>query len=94
VRSSQIGDDPLLIYSLELVAASAAEQGDGRLAATLLGATDAARERMELEPDDDEALVRGWIRERLDPASDGIRAASAAGQQLDLDGALAVAIAD
>jgi predicted ATPase len=94
VRSSQIGDDPLLIYSLELVAASAAERGDERLAATLLGATDAARERMELERDDDEALVRGWIQERLDPTSDGIRAASAAGHELDLDGALTLATAD
>jgi predicted ATPase/class 3 adenylate cyclase len=94
VRSSQIGDDPLLIYSLELVAAAAAEQGDGRLAATILGATDAARERMQLEPDDDEALVRRLIQERLDPSSDGERAASAAGRQLDLDGALAAAVAD
>jgi predicted ATPase len=96
VRSSQIGDDPLLIYSIELVAAAAVEGGDGRRAAVLFGATDAARRRMELERDDDEAFVREWAQARLDRTvpSDGIASASAAGGRLDLDEALAEATAD
>ena len=96
VRSSQISDDPLLIYSLELVAAAAAEDGDGRRAATLLGATDAARERMELERDEDEAFVRDWIQTRLPRSlsADDIAAASEAGGRLDLEAALTEASRD
>jgi tetratricopeptide (TPR) repeat protein len=95
VRSSQIADDPLLIYSLELVAASAADDGDGRRAAMLLGATGSARERMELEPDDDEALVRAWAEARLADSlpPDGIAVAASAGRGLDLASALAEATA-
>jgi hypothetical protein len=96
VRSSQISDDPLLIYSLELLAAAAAEDGDGRRAATLLGATDAARERMELDRDDDEAFVHDWIQARI-PRSlspDDITSASEAGGRMDLDAALTEATAD
>ena len=88
LRSSQIGDDPLLIYSLELVAASS--DGDARNAAMLLGATASARARMELEPDDDERLVRGWAEARLAdelPAGDLADAVSA-GRDLDLPSAL------
>ena len=89
LRSSQIGDDPLLIYSLELVAASA--DGDARRAAMLLGATTSARARMELEPDDDEALVRGWAEARLADAlpPDDLADAVSAGRGLDLSSALA-----
>jgi predicted ATPase/class 3 adenylate cyclase len=89
LRSSQIGDDPLLIYSLELVAASA--DGDARRAAMLLGATTSARARMELEPDDDEALVRGWAEARLADAlqPDDLADAVSAGRGLDLPTALA-----
>ena len=95
VRSSQISDEPLLVYSLELVAAGAAEDGEGRRAAILLGATDAARERMELEPDDDEAFVREWVRTRLPRtlSADDIAAASQAGGRLELDAALTEATA-
>jgi predicted ATPase/class 3 adenylate cyclase len=89
LRSSQIGDDPLLIYSLELVAASADE--DARRAALLLGATASARARMELGPDDDEALVRGWAEARLADAlaPDDLADAVEAGRSLDLPSALA-----
>jgi predicted ATPase len=96
VRSSQIGDDPLLIYSLELVAASAVDGGDGRRAAVLLGATDVARRRMELDRDEDEAFLRDWTEARLTgslPAEE-IASASEAGQRLDLVAALAEVTAD
>ena len=63
MRSSQIADDPLPIYSLELVAAAAAEQGDAELAAMLLGGTEAARSRAELTPDEDETFVRQWAED-------------------------------
>ena len=65
LRSSQIADDPLMIYSLELAAAAAVEEGDARRAAMLLGGTEAARGRAELTPDEDEAFVRGWAEQRL-----------------------------
>ena len=96
VRSSQIRDDPLLIYSLELVAASAAEEGDGRRAALLLGAADEARRRMELERDEDEAFVRNWTDSKLAgiPRSEDLASASRAGAGLDLDAALAEATTD
>jgi predicted ATPase len=92
-RSSQIADDPLLIYSLELVAAAAAEEGTAERAATLLGAADAARERMELERDDDEAFVRAWAADRVADAlpAERAEAATAAGRALDLATALAEA---
>jgi tetratricopeptide (TPR) repeat protein len=91
LRASQIADDPLTIYSLELVAAAAAEQGDAGRAAMLLGGTEAARGRAELTPDEDEAFVRYWTEERLDRAmsSDEVAAAWAAGRELDLGSMLA-----
>jgi hypothetical protein len=91
LRSSQIGDDPLLIYSLELLAASTAGQGQAERAAMLLGAADAARHRMELEPDEDEAAVRDRAGDALrrTMASEDLAAATAAGRALDLRAALA-----
>ncbi|MGH2642255.1 MAG: ATP-binding protein [Actinomycetota bacterium] len=91
VRSSQIADDPLMIYSLELVAAAAAEKGDAGRAAMLLGGTEAARGRAELTPDEDEAFVRHWAEERLGRAmaADEVAAAWAAGRELDLGSMLA-----
>jgi predicted ATPase len=91
IRSSEIVDEPLLIYSLELVAAAAAEHGSTERAAILLGAADAARERMELERDDDEAFVRDWTARRLaTPSStEHVAAATAAGRTMDLAAALA-----
>ena len=95
LRSSQIADDPLTIYSLELVAAAAAEHGDGELAATLLGGTEAARGRAELTPDDDEIFVRHWAEVRLERAMspDEVAAAWAAGRELDL-GSMLAAVTD
>jgi predicted ATPase len=95
VRSSQIGDDPLLIYSLELVAATEADGGDGRRAALLLGAADEARRRMELDRDEDEAFLRDWIEARLTalPAED-LASATRTGEGLDLVAAMAEATAD
>ena len=58
VRSAQINDQPLTAYCLDLFAAATAAQGDLQRAATLLGATEAARERMGVEPDEDEAPIR------------------------------------
>ena len=91
MRASQIADEPMLIYSLELVAAAAAERGDAELAATLLGGTEAARGRAELAPDEDEAFVRGWAEARMGSArsSDRVAAAWTAGRERDLVSILA-----
>jgi hypothetical protein len=90
LRASQIADEPMLIYSLELVAAAAAERGDAELAATLLGGTEAARGRAELAPDEDEAFVRDWAEARLRRApADRVAAARTAGRERDLGSMLA-----
>ncbi len=57
-RALQIGDQPLAVYSVDLLAVGTAAGGDARAAATLLGATEAAREAMGVDPDDDEAAIR------------------------------------
>jgi non-specific serine/threonine protein kinase len=96
LRSSQIADDPLLIYSLELVAAAAAEQGDAELAAMLLGGTEAARSRAELTPDEDEAFVRQWARTRLGRAMspDSVTSTWAAGRERSLGSMVAEVAVD
>ena len=96
LRASQIADDPLTIYSLELVAAATADQDDAGRAAMLLGGTEAARRRAELTPDEDETFVRQWAEERLGRAmaSDAVAAALAAGRELDLASMLATVTED
>ena len=88
VRALQISDHPLTIACLELVAASAAERGNLARAATLLGATEAAREGLDLGSDEDEAEV---IQKAL--ASLGARRGSLEeewkrGRRLDLSAAV------
>ena len=57
-RAFEIDDRPLAVYCLDLVAVSAAARGDARRAALLLAATEAAREAMDVECDDDEQAIR------------------------------------
>ena len=93
-RALQIDDRPLVIYCLELVAAAAATRGDERRAAALLGATEAAREAMGVEVDEDEEVIRGHTVGSLDRDSDVVAAAWAEGRQLDLAGAVVLAYLD
>jgi predicted ATPase/class 3 adenylate cyclase len=90
-RAFQIRDNPLTAYCLDLFAASAAARGDGRRAATILGATDAAREAMGVEPDEDESAIRARALELIGAEGTAVEAARAEGRELDLDSALELA---
>jgi predicted ATPase len=90
-RALQIRDNPLTAYCLDLFAASAAARGDVRRAATLLAATEAAREGMEVDPDEDEEAVRTRTLELIGGDKGVVEAAWAEGRALDLASALDVA---
>jgi len=64
-RALQIRDNPLAVYCLDLFAASASARGEVRRAATILAATEAAREAMGVGPDEDEAAIRARALELL-----------------------------
>jgi non-specific serine/threonine protein kinase len=87
-RARQIRDKPLTVYCLELFAAAAAARGDARRAATILAATEAAREEMGVGPDEDEAAARARALELIDEDGDVIEAAWAEGRRQDLASAL------
>jgi hypothetical protein len=93
-RALLIGDKPLAAATLDLFAASAATRGDARRAATILAATEAAREAMGVGPDEDEAAVRARAFEALDERASVIEDVWAEGTALDLESALEVAEAD
>ena len=73
------------------VAVALAARGDTRRAASILGATEAAREAMGVECDEDEEAVRAHALSRLDRGGDDVEDAWAAGRELGLDEALALA---
>ena len=92
-RASQIDDNPLVAFGLDLFAASAAARGDVRRAATILGATEAAREAMGVVPDEEEEAIRARALERLRRDRRVLEAAWAEGRALDLGSALELAAA-
>jgi predicted ATPase/class 3 adenylate cyclase len=92
-RASQIGDRPLVAFCLDVFAASAAARGDVRRAATILGATEAAREAMGVPPDEQELAIRAHAIERLRRDGGVFGAAWAEGRKLDLGSALELAAA-
>lgn len=59
-----IRDNPLALDCIDTVAVAAAARGDDR-AATILGATDALREAMDLPPDEDDVALRRSVAGRL-----------------------------
>jgi non-specific serine/threonine protein kinase len=81
-RARQIDDVPLMVYGLDLVAVSAAASGDVEVAATILGATEAAREAMGVGPDEDEQRIRTAALAIIDGAD--VEAAASRGRGLDL----------
>ena len=83
-RALQIEDSPLAVACLDLVAASLAARGDPRRAATILGATEAAREAMGVGPDADEEAIRAGAMLMLGADADGWNE----GRALDLAAAL------
>ena len=88
-RARQIDDDPLTVYALDVAAVGAADRGDHEVAATILGATEAAREAMGNEPDEDEQRIRDAAIERFNRAA--FEEAWARGKELDLDAAVELA---
>jgi len=93
-RALQIRDNPLAVYCLDLFAASASARGEGRRAATILAATEAAREAMGVGPDEDEAAIRARALELLGRGGRAVESAWAEGRTLDLASALELATGD
>ena len=94
IRALQIRDNPLTVSCLDLFAASAAAHGDVERAATILAATDVAREEMGVAPDEDEAAIRAMALERLGAKPERFVEAWEHGRRLDLPSAVEVAKAD
>ena len=90
-RALQIRDTPLAVYCLDLFAASAAASGDVRRAATILAATEAAREKMGVGPDEDEEAIRAPVLKLIGESGGSVQTEWAKGRMLDLDGALELA---
>jgi predicted ATPase len=90
-RALQIGDKPLAVYCLDLFAVSTAARGDVCRAATILGATEAARQEMGVVPDEDEAATRTRALELIGPDGRADESAWAEGRALDLASALELA---
>jgi len=89
-RALQIDDRPLAVYCLDLFAASVAARGDVRRAVVVLGATEAARTAMDVEPDEDEEAIRAAALSMVTWDED-LEGARAEGRALDLEAALALA---
>ena len=90
-RALQINDPPLAVYALELFAAAVAARGDAWRAATILGATEAAREAMEAPPDGDEEAIRARTLELLGDDGVVIEKAWREGRALELASAVELA---
>lgn len=90
-RALQIDDRPLAAYCLDLLAAAAASRGDDRRAAALLGATEAVREAMGIESNEDEEAIRSCALSSLDRRHSLVAEAWTRGRTLDLAGALDLA---
>ena len=83
IRALQIRDRPVAVWSLDLFAVAAAARGQSSGAATILGATEAAREAMGVEAEEDEAWIRSRAQELLGGGIDQV--AWADGRASDLD---------
>jgi predicted ATPase/class 3 adenylate cyclase len=92
-RASQIHNESLTAFCLDIFAAATA-QGDARRAATILGATEAARDAMGTVPDQHEREIRARTLELFRLDSGDLVAARAAGRALDLASALELAAVD
>ena len=90
-RSTQIGNNSLTAFCLDLAATAAAARGEARRSATILGATEAAREAMGAPPDEQEEAIRSRALELLGRDGSSVAEAWAEGRELDLESALAAA---
>jgi predicted ATPase/class 3 adenylate cyclase len=85
-RALQIDEQPIALYALELLAAATAASGQEQVAATILTATEAAREAMGAVPDPDEQAIRERAIELVGDAA--IACVRSEGRTLDLASAL------
>lgn len=92
-RALQIGEERLATHCLDVLAYAAAARGGAARAATMLGASDGARDRMGVVLDEaDKGIVNRTVdrvREALD--DDAVEAAWSRGRGLDLEAALELA---
>ena len=88
------GEESLAAFCLDIAAAALAEEGKRDSAAAILGATERARERLGMAPDDDEKAMRDRALAAIQPALDGaeLEGAMARGSDLDLARALELAL--
>jgi hypothetical protein len=94
-RAMGFREESLAAFCLDVAAAALAEDGERGRAAPILAATERARERLGVAPDEDEVAIReralGAIRASLDGAE--LEDAFARGSGLDLTQALELALA-
>ena len=94
-RASGFREESLTAYCLDVAAAGLAvdEEREPDQAATILGATERARERLELEPDDDEVAMRRRALTALHPrlAAAELERAWSQGREMDLEQTLDLA---
>jgi predicted ATPase/class 3 adenylate cyclase len=93
-RAMGFREESLAAFCLDVAAAALAEDGERGRAAAILAATERARERLGVAPDEDEIAIReralGAIRASLDGAE--LEDARAKGSGLDLTQALQLAL--
>jgi predicted ATPase/class 3 adenylate cyclase len=93
-RAMGFREESLAAFCLDVAAAALAEDGERERAASILAATERARERLGVAPDEDEVAIReraiGAIRASSDGA--GLEDARARGSGLDLSQALELAL--
>jgi hypothetical protein len=87
-------EESLAAFCLDVAAAALAEDGERERAAAILAATERARERLGVAPDDDETAIRDRALAAIRPALDGaeLENALAQGSGLDLTEALELAL--
>ncbi len=93
-RALGFGEESLAAYCLDVAAAALAEDGERDRTAAILGATERARERLGLAPDEDETAIRDRALAAMGPVLDDVdlQRAWARGRELDLSGALELAL--
>ena len=93
-RALGFREESLAAYCLDVAAAALAEDGERDRTAAILGATERARERLGLAPDEDETAIRDRALAAMGPVLDDVdlQRAWARGRELDLPGALELAL--
>ena len=93
-RAMGFREESLAAFCLDVAAAALAEDGERERAAAILAATERARERLGVAPDEDETAIRDRALAAIRPALGGaeLENALAQGSGLDLTEALELAL--